>query len=69
MHICDGFAIQYCNGSNGNNSGNVNIILRKIDAKSLRRGHRFLGVLHLELLRHLEIPEMNRRIIFINREA
>ena len=30
MHICDGFAIKYCNGSSSNNSGNINIILRKI---------------------------------------
>ena len=44
MHICDGFAIQYCNGSNSNNSGNVNIILRKIDAKKVKKGASLLGV-------------------------
>lgn len=44
MHICDGFAIQYCGGNNGNNSGNVNIILRKIDAKKYKKGAKFLGI-------------------------
>ena len=44
MHICDGFAIQYCNGNNGNNSENVNIILRKIDAKKFKEGASLLEV-------------------------
>lgn len=44
MHICDGFAIQYCNGSSSNNSGNINIILRKIDAKKYKHGAALLGI-------------------------
>ena len=44
MHVCDGFAIQYCNGSSSNNSGNINIILRKIDAKKFKEGALLLGV-------------------------
>lgn len=44
MHICDGFAIQYCNGSSSNNSGNINIILRKIDAKKYKQGAALLGI-------------------------
>jgi hypothetical protein len=44
MHICDGFAIKYCNGNSGNNSGNVSIILRKIDAKKYKKGASLLGV-------------------------
>lgn len=44
MHICDGFAIQYCNGSSSNNAGNINIILRKIDAKKFKEGASLLGV-------------------------
>ena len=43
MHICDGFAIQYCNGSS-NNSGNINIILRKIDYQKFKKGALLLGV-------------------------
>lgn len=43
MHICDGFAIEYCNGSK-NNSGNINIILRKIDAKKYKQGAVLLGI-------------------------
>lgn len=43
-HICDGFAIQYCEGSRSNNSGNINIILRKIDAKKFKKGASLLGV-------------------------
>ena len=44
MHICDGFAIKYCNGSSSNNSGNINIILRKIDAKKYKYGAALLGI-------------------------
>lgn len=44
MHICDGFAIQYCNGSSSNNSGNINIILRKIDYQKFKKGALLLGV-------------------------
>jgi len=44
MHICDGFAIKYCNGSSSNNSGNINIILRKIDAKKYKHGAALLGI-------------------------
>ena len=44
MHICDGFAIKYCNGSSSNNSGNINIILRKIDAKKYKHGATLLGI-------------------------
>ena len=43
MHICDGFAVQYCSGSNSNNYGNINIILRKIDAKKFKKGASLLG--------------------------
>ena len=44
MHICDGFAIQYCNGNSSKNAGNINIILRKIDAKKFKKGALLLGV-------------------------
>lgn len=44
MHICDGFAIKYCNGSEKNNSGNINIILRKIDTVKYKQGASLLGV-------------------------
>ncbi|MBR3469458.1 MAG: hypothetical protein IKH28_07175 [Lachnospiraceae bacterium] len=44
MHICDGFAIQYCNGNGSNNAGNINIILSKIDAKKFKKGALLLGV-------------------------
>ena len=44
MHICDGFAIKYCNGSSSNNSGNINIILRKIDTKKYKHGAALLGI-------------------------
>lgn len=44
MHICDGFAIKYYNGSNSNNSGNIKIILRKIDTKKYKHGAHLLGV-------------------------
>lgn len=59
MHICDGFAIQYCNGSSSNNSGNINIILRKIDAKNISREQHFLEFHLLEQLMHWEIQEMS----------
>lgn len=44
MHICDGFAIQYYNGKSSSNSGNVNTILRKIDAKKFKDGASLLGI-------------------------
>lgn len=44
MHICDGFAVKYCNGSSSNNSGNINIILRKLDAKKYKQGAALLGI-------------------------
>ena len=44
VNICDGFAIKYCNGSSSNNSGNINIILRKIDAKKYKHGVALLGI-------------------------
>ena len=36
--------IKYCNGSSSNNSGNINIILRKIDAKKYKHGAALLGI-------------------------
>lgn len=44
MHICDGFAIKYCNGSEKNNSGNINIILKKIDSTKYKQGAALLGI-------------------------
>lgn len=44
MHICDGFAIQYCNGNKSNNSGNINIIINKINAVKYKHGAALLGV-------------------------
>lgn len=45
MHICDGFAIQFLNGSSRNNSGNVNIILRQFDIKGkYKEGAEKLGI-------------------------
>ena len=44
MHICDGLAIQYFNGSAQNNSGNINIILGNLDAKEYKNGAQLLGI-------------------------
>lgn len=44
MHICDGLAIQFFNGSSKNNSGNINIILRKLDALEYKNGAQLLGI-------------------------
>ena len=44
MHICDGFAIQFCKGSRKNNSGNINIILEKLDKIKYKQGATFLGI-------------------------
>lgn len=44
MHICDGFAIKFCNGSEKNNSGNINIILKKLDSIKYKNGASLLGI-------------------------
>lgn len=44
MHICDGFAIQFFNGSPKNNSGNISIILRNLDVIEYKNGAQLLGV-------------------------
>lgn len=44
MHLCDGFAIKYCNGSDKNNTGNINIILKKSDSGKYKQGAELLGV-------------------------
>lgn len=44
MHICDGLAIQFFNGSPKHNSGNINIILRNLDAVEYKNGAKLLGV-------------------------
>lgn len=44
MHICDGLAIQYCNGSKSNNSGNINIIIKKINTLKYKEGAALLGI-------------------------
>lgn len=44
MHICDGFAIHFCNGKSHNNSGNISIILRKINTKYYKHGSELLGI-------------------------
>lgn len=44
MHICDGFAIAYLNGSPDNNSGNINTVLNRLDVKQYKSGAQMLGV-------------------------
>ncbi len=44
MHICDGVAIKYYEGDNHNNSGNICVILKKIDHKKYKQGASLLGV-------------------------
>lgn len=44
MHICDGFAIEYYNGSKQNNSGNINIILKKLNSVKYKQGASLLGI-------------------------
>lgn len=44
MHLCDGLAIQFFNGSPKHNSGNINIILRNLDAVEYKNGAQLLGV-------------------------
>lgn len=44
MHICDGLAIQYLNGSEDNNLGNINIIARMLNTKKYKEGAKMLGV-------------------------
>lgn len=44
MHICDGLAIQFFNGSPKNNSGNINIILRNLDVVEYKNGAQLLGI-------------------------
>ncbi len=42
--ICDGFAIQFFNGSPKNNSGNINIILRNLDVIEYKNGAQLLRI-------------------------
>lgn len=44
MHICDGIAIEYCNGCKINNSGNINIIIKRLDTVKYKQGAALLGV-------------------------
>lgn len=44
MHICDGFVINYFEGSGTNNSGNINKIIQKINRKKYKAGARLLGI-------------------------
>jgi hypothetical protein len=44
MHICDGLAIEYLNGSNRNNPGNINIILNRLDVARYKQGAVMLGL-------------------------
>lgn len=44
MHICDGFAREYCNGSDRNNSGNIHKILAKIKKSKYTEGAVLLGM-------------------------
>lgn len=44
MHICDGIAIKYCNGSERNNSGNISIIVKRINADKYKYGAALFGV-------------------------
>ncbi len=44
MHICDGFAIKFLNGSSKNNSGNINIIVGQLDKRKYKHGAGLLGV-------------------------
>lgn len=44
MHICDGFVIEYCEGSEMNNSGNINKIIQNINRKKYKTGACLLGI-------------------------
>ena len=44
MHICDGFAIQFLNGSKKNNSGNINIVVTQLNTKKYKHGADLLGI-------------------------
>lgn len=45
MHICDGFAIQFLNGTSKNNIGNINTILNQLDIKKkYEEGANKLGI-------------------------
>lgn len=44
MHICDGFVIEYFEGSGANNSGNINKIIQKINRKKYKAGACLLGI-------------------------
>ncbi len=44
MHICDGVAIQFLNGSTDYNAGNINIILNNLNAKEYKNTVKMLGI-------------------------
>lgn len=45
MHICDGFAVAYLGGDTNNNSGNINVVLKRLDCdKKYKTGAIMLGI-------------------------
>lgn len=44
MHICDGFAINCCDGAKNNCSANIRKILDRLNLKKIKYGARLLGV-------------------------
>jgi hypothetical protein len=45
MHICDGFAVAYLGGDTNNNSGNINVVLKRLDCgKKYKIGAKMLGI-------------------------